>query len=602
MSISNVLALVGGLALFLYGMSIMGSALEKCAGNRLKSILTKLTSSRLNGFLLGLVVTAVIQSSSATTVMVVGFVNSGIMTLTQSIYIIMGANVGTAVTSWILSLTGISGSAWYITMFKPTTFVPILALIGIIIYTSTKKQKKKDASAILLGFAVLMFGMEMMSDAVAPLKDIPQFTSLMTAFSNPILGVLAGAVLTAVIQSSSASVGILQALSLTGGISYAVAIPVIMGQNIGTCVTAVLSSVGTSKDARRASMIHLYFNVIGMIIWMTVFYVLNAFFRFSFVDMHATPFGIAVVHTAFKLLSTAVLMPFGPQLEKLARFTVKDGKQADVLPMLDERLFVTPSIALERAHTILLEMADLSISALYTSLDLLKEFDPHKAEEVVEAENRADIYEDKLGSYLVQLSSHSMSEIDSHEMTKYLHMIGDLERISDHAINIMESAQELSDKQLSFSKEATAELGTISRAIREILDYTLRAMHREDLSIAARVEPLEQVIDLLNKAIRARHIERLTRGNCTIELGFILNDILTNLERVSDHCSNLAVAIIEIANNSLDVHGYLSDVKANRAEYSVLYDQFREKFALDDAKEPAADAAKGNPEEAPAQG
>ena len=488
MSISNVLALVGGLALFLYGMNIMGTALEKCAGNRLKSILTKLTSSRLNGFLLGLVVTAVIQSSSATTVMVVGFVNSGIMTLTQSIYIIMGANVGTAVTSWILSLTGISGSAWYITMLKPSTFVPILALIGIIIYTSTKKQKKKDASAILLGFAVLMFGMEMMSDAVAPLKDIPQFTSLMTAFSNPFLGVIAGAVLTAVIQSSSASVGILQALSLTGGVSNAVAIPVIMGQNIGTCITAVISSVGTSKDARRASMIHLYFNVIGMIIWMTVFYVLNAFFHFSFVDMHATPFGIAVVHTAFKLLSTAVLMPFGPQLEKLARFTVRDGKQADVLPMLDERLFVTPSIALERAHTILLEMADLSISALYTSLDLLNEFDPRKAEEVVEAENRADMYEDKLGSYLVQLSSHSMSEIDSHEMTKYLHMIGDLERISDHAINIMESAQELNDKQLSFSKEATGEIGTITAAIRQILDYTLRAMHREDLGIAARVE------------------------------------------------------------------------------------------------------------------
>ena len=598
MSISNVLALVGGLALFLYGMSIMGSALEKCAGNRLKSILTKLTSSRLNGFLLGLVVTAVIQSSSATTVMVVGFVNSGIMTLTQSIYIIMGANVGTAVTSWILSLTGISGSAWYITMLKPATFVPILALIGIIIYTSTKKQKKKDASAILLGFSVLMFGMEMMSGAVAPLKDIPQFTSLMTAFSNPFLGVIAGAVLTAVIQSSSASVGILQALSLTGGISYAVAIPVIMGQNIGTCITAVLSSVGTSKDARRASMIHLYFNVIGMIIWMTVFYVLNAFFHFSFVDMHATPFGIAVVHTAFKLLSTAVLMPFGPQLEKLARFTVRDGKQADVLPMLDERLFVTPSIALERAHTILLEMADLSISALYTSLDLLNEFDPRKAEEVVEAENRADMYEDKLGSYLVQLSSHSMGEQDSHEMTKYLHMIGDLERISDHAINIMESAQELNDKQLSFSKEATGEIGTITSAIRQILDYTLRAMHREDLSIAARVEPLEQVIDLLNKAIRARHIERLTRGNCTIELGFILNDILTNLERVSDHCSNLAVAIIEIANNSLDVHGYLNDVKSNRGEYSVLYEQFRQQFSLDEVKETPADAAQS----APAQG
>ena len=598
MSISNVLALVGGLALFLYGMSIMGSALEKCAGNRLKSILTKLTSSRLNGFLLGVVVTAVIQSSSATTVMVVGFVNSGIMTLSQSIYIIMGANVGTAVTSWILSLTGISGDAWYITLFKPSTFTPVIALIGIFIYLSSKKQKKKDMAGILLGFAVLMFGMEMMSDSVAPLANVPQFTRLMTTFSNPFLGVIAGAVLTAVIQSSSASVGILQALSLTGGISYAVAIPVIMGQNIGTCITAVLSSVGTSKDARRASMIHLYFNVIGMIIWMTVFYVLNAFFHFSFVDMHATPFGIAVVHTAFKLLSTAVLMPFGPQLEKLARFTVRDGKQADVLPMLDERLFVTPSIALERAHTILLEMADLSISALYTSLDLLKEFDPRKAEEVVEAENRADMYEDKLGSYLVQLSSHSMGEQDSHEMTKYLHMIGDLERISDHAINIMESAQELNDKQLSFSKEATAELGTIIAAIRQILDYTLRALHREDLDIAARVEPLEQVIDLLNKAIRARHIDRLTRGNCTIELGFILNDILTNLERVSDHCSNLAVAIIEIANNSLDVHGYLSDVKANRTEYSVLYEQFRKQFALDDAKEPAAEEI---PEAAPAQ-
>ena len=345
-------------------------------------------------------------------------------------------------------------------------------------------------------------------------------------------------------------------------------------------------------------MIHLYFNVIGMIIWMTVFYVCNAFFHFSFVDMHATPFGIAVVHTAFKLLSTAVLMPFGPQLEKLARFTVKDGKQADVLPMLDERLFVTPSIALERAHTILLEMADLSISALYTSLDLLNEFDPRKAEEVVEAENRADMYEDKLGSYLVQLSSHSMGEQDSHEMTKYLHMIGDLERISDHAINIMESAQELNDKQLSFSKEATGEIGTITSAIRQILDYTLRAMHREDLSIAARVEPLEQVIDLLNKAIRARHIERLTRGNCTIELGFILNDILTNLERVSDHCSNLAVAIIEIANNSLDVHGYLNDVKSNRGEYSVLYEQFRQQFSLDEVKDTPADAAQS----APAQG
>ena len=598
MSLTNFLTLLGGLAMFLYGMHVMGASLEKRAGDRLKTLLSRLTASRIRGFLLGLGVTAIIQSSSATTVMVVGFVNSGLMTLEQSIYIIMGANVGTSVTSWLLSLTGISGDAWYITMLKPSAFTPVLAFIGIAMLMFSKQDSKKDTAGIFLGFAVLMFGMEMMSDSVAPLANVPQFTRLMTMFSNPILGVVAGAVLTAVIQSSSASVGILQALSLTGGISYAVAIPVIMGQNIGTCITAVLSSVGTSKDARRASMIHLYFNVIGMIIWMTVFYVCNAFFHFSFVDMHATPFGIAVVHTAFKLLSTAVLMPFGPQLEKLARFTVKDGKQADVLPMLDERLFVTPSIALERAHTILLEMADLSISALYTSLDLLENFDAHKAEEVVEAENRADMYEDKLGSYLVQLSSHSMGEQDSHEMTKYLHMIGDLERISDHAINIMESAQELNDKQLSFSKEATAEIGTIAAAIRQILDYTLRAMHREDLSIAARVEPLEQVIDLLNKAIRARHIERLTRGNCTIELGFILNDILTNLERVSDHCSNLAVAIIEIANNSLDVHGYLNDVKSNRGEYSVLYEQFRQQFSLDEIKDTPADAAQS----APAQG
>ena len=586
MNYTDVLALFGGLAMFLYGMSIMGSSLEKCAGNRLKSILTKLTSSRISGFLLGLMVTCIIQSSSATTVMVVGFVNSGIMTLSQSIYIIMGANVGTAITAWILSLSGINGSAWYIALFKPSTFTPVLALIGIFVFMLTKKQKKKDLASIVLGFAVLMFGMEMMSDAVAPLKDIPQFTSLMTAFSNPILGVLAGAILTAIIQSSSASVGILQALSLTGSISYATCIPVIMGQNIGTCITAVISSVGTSKDARRASMVHLYFNVIGMVVWMTVFYVLNAIFSFPIAEMYANPVGIAVVHTTFKILSTALLMPFGSVLEKLACLTVRDDKQqADELPLLDTRLFVTPAIALERAHRVLLDMADMSVLSLYDSLNIMDGYDAKLAEKIIADENKVDFYEDKLGTYLVQLTGQPMSEEDSHELTKYLHMISDLERISDHAVNIMESAQELHEKQISFSEEAKGELSTLTAAIREILANTLTALHKEDLNMAGKVEPLEQVIDALNKVIRARHIDRLTKGNCTIELGFILNDVLTNLERVSDHCSNLAVAIIEIANNSFDVHQYLSDVKESQGVYQQNFREYMQKFSLEEAKE-----------------
>lgn len=582
MGLNDVLALLGGLAMFLYGMSVMGSALEKCAGDRLKSILTRLTSSRLNGFLLGLCVTAVIQSSSATTVMVVGFVNSGIMTLAQSVYIIMGANVGTSVTSWLLSLTGINGSAWYVTMLKPSSFTPVLALVGILMQLFARKQRKKDAAGILLGFAVLMFGMEMMSGAVKPLADVPQFTSMMTMFSNPIMGVVAGALLTAIIQSSSASVGILQALSLTGGISYATAIPIIMGQNIGTCVTALISSVGATKDAKRASMVHLTFNIVGTTVWLSLFSVAKLLFRIPIIESAISPLGIAIVHTAFNLLSTATLMPFGEQLAALARRIVPDGKKGAVpAPMLDERLFVTPSVALERAHSILLEMADLSVGALNDSLDLLDKFDAGRAEGVKEAEDKADVYEDKLGSYLVRLSSHSMSEVDSHEMTKYLHIIGDLERISDHAINIVESAQELYDKQLSFSPSAKRELGTILAALREILTYTLRALHEENLELAGKVEPLEQVIDLLNKAVRGRHIERLTQGNCTIELGFILSDILGNLERVSDHCSNIAVCIIEIAHNSFDMHEYLNDVKVNQEEFGRRFQEFQQRFSLD---------------------
>ena len=581
MSYMNVLSLLSGLALFLYGMSIMGTGLEKTAGNRLKSILTKLTANRLSGFLLGLAVTAVIQSSSATTVMVVGFVNSGIMTLSSSIYIIMGANVGTAVTAWLLSTTGISGSAWYLQLFKPSTFTPVLAIIGIGIYMMSKKKKRKDMATILLGFAVLMTGMEIMSGAVEPLAEIPAFTNILIKFSNPILGILAGAVLTAIIQSSSASVGILQALSLTGAIPYSVCIPVIMGQNIGTCITAVLSSVGTTKDARRASMIHLYFNVAGTVIWSIVFYAADAIFHFSFVNEFATPLGIACVHTAFKLLSTFVLFPFGPQLEKLARITVPDKPGADnEIPLLDERLFVTPTIALERAHTVLNEMGELSFDILNQSLDLLEKFDEKGAQVVVDGENKADMYEDKLGTYLVKLSGYSMSESDSHEMTKYLHMIGDLERISDHAVNIVESAREIHEKEIVFSTNATEEIKTIVSAVREILSMCRAAMQGDNLKLAGQVEPLEQVIDLLNKSIRARHIDRLTHNECTIELGFVLNDILTNLERVSDHCSNLAVCIIEIAHNSFDTHEYLSAVKHNQGEFIAQFEQYKEKFAL----------------------
>ncbi len=582
MGINEVLMLFGGLAMFLYGMNVMGGGLEKCAGNQLKTILTRLTSNRFTGFMLGVIVTAVIQSSSATTVMVVGFVNSGLMTLGQSVYIIMGANVGTAVTSWILSLTGISGGAWYVQMFKPSTFTPVLALIGIIIFMFAKKQKRKDVATILLGFAVLMFGMEMMSDSVAGLKDMPSFTSIMTMFTNPFMGVLAGAVLTAIIQSSSASVGILQALSMTGSVPYSVCIPVILGQNIGTCITAVLSSLGTSKDARRASMIHLYFNVIGVVVWMSVFYILNAIFDFAFTAMAATPLGIAVVHSVFKLLSTILLMPAGSLLEKLARLTIRDGKEKEEIALLDERLFVTPSIALERTHNVLLEMAELSFDALYTSLDLLDNYDDKKVVDVVDAEGRVDVYEDKIGTYLVKLTSRSMSEQDSHELTKYLHIIGDLERLSDHAVNLMESAQEIHEKQLAFGAEVDHELATIKRAVRAILKDSRDALRTDNLEIASHVEPLEQVIDLLNKTIRSRQTSRLSRAETTMEMGFVLNDILTNLERVSDHCSNIAVCIIEIAHNSFDTHEYLNEMKVGSGEFLRRYDELKREYALNE--------------------
>ena len=580
MQIKDLLSMMGGLAMFLYGMNSMGVALQKRAGDRLKILLSRLTASRIRGFLLGLIVTAVIQSSSATTVMVVGFVNSGIMTLGQSVYVIMGANVGTAVTSWLLSLTGISGDAWYISMLKPSSFTPVLAFVGIAMLMFCKRDTKKDTAGILLGFSVLMFGMDRMSAAVAPLADSPAFSGILTMFSNPILGVLAGAVFTAIIQSSSAAVGIVQALSLTGTLSYSSAIPIILGENIGTCVTAVLSSIGTTRDARRASMVHLFFNVIGVTVWLSAYWLISALLKPAILSAAATPLGIAIVHTAFKLLCTALLMPFGSFIEKLARLAVPDGKEKEEVPLLDERLFVTPAVALERAHSVLLEMAQLSRKTINESLELLDRYDDKLARSVAEGENLADQYEDKLGTYLVKLSSRNMNMHDSHELNKYLHMIGDFERISDHAVNIMDSAREMRDKQLTFSPVARKELNILIHAVRQALDLALDALLQADLQVAARVEPLEQVIDLLTKSIKNRHIDRLTCGECTIEQGFVLNDLLTNLERVSDHCSNLAVCQIEISHNSMDTHEYLHDVHENQAEFIRLFDEYKHEYAL----------------------
>ena len=581
MTITNLFSVLGGLALFLYGMNLLGASLEKCAGNRLKSILARLTKSTLRGFLLGAGITAVIQSSSATTVMAVGFVNSGLMTLRQSISIIIGANVGTTITAWILSLTGVNGGAWYVELLKPATFTPVIAFAGIVLFMSGKNRRRKEAAGVALGFAILMFGMEMMSNAVRPLADNPGFTRILTLFSNPILGILAGALITAAIQSSSASIGILQALSMTGAIHYSAALPIIMGMNIGASIPALLSSLGAGREARRASLVYLYFNLIGTAFWLPLIYALNAMFHFAAFDATAVPLGIAVVHTGFKLLCAALILPFSRQLEKLAVISVPEDDQGKA-SLLDERLFVTPSIALERAREVLLEMADISSKALTDALNMISDYDEKIAQTVVDAEAQADLYEDKLGTYLVKLSGMSMSEQDSHELTKYLHIISDYERISDHAINILESAQEKQEKGLRFSDQAWTELTTLSAAIHEILNISLAALRDDDLAAAARVEPLEQVVDDLTRRIKTRHINRLTRGECTIELGFLLGDLLANLERVSDHCSNVAVCVIEIAHNSFETHEYLHDHEDSR-EFQRLFESFQSQYALPSA-------------------
>ena len=580
MDIFNLLTMIGGLCLFLFGMNLMGQALERRAGGSLRTVLGKMTGKVMTGFLTGLGVTAIIQSSSATTVMVVGFVNSGLMTLRQAVNVIMGANVGTTVTAWLLSLGGIdSGSVW-VNLLKPSSFTPVLALIGIVLYLFCKKAKQKDTGTILLGFATLMFGMETMSSAVAGLKDVPAFTNLFLAFKNPVLGVLAGAVLTGIIQSSSASVGILQALTVTGSVSYAAAIPIIMGQNIGTCVTAMISSVGTNKNAKRAAVVHLMFNVIGVAVLLTVFCIVKAAFHPALFDEPATMYGIAVAHSAFNILCTAMLLPAGGLLEKLATRMVADGKQREKTVELDERLLATPSLALERSRAVAVEMADRSVRALKNALLCVEKYSPALAQSIQEDESSCDHYEDVLGTYLVRLSAQKLGENESEEATELLKTIGDFERISDHAVNLLESAEEMREKKLAFSPAARAEFGTLSAAIDEILELSLDAFATGDVALAARVEPLEQVIDTLKEQMRTRHILRMQQGNCSIEAGFVWSDLLTNLERTSDHCSNIAGCVIDTAQHNLNLHETLKAVKRGDPRFQDSFRVYAEKYRL----------------------
>ena len=592
MGVKNVLELLCGLALFLYGMNVMGDALKQSAGSKLKAILANLTSSTWKGFLLGLGVTAIIQSSSATTVMVVGFVNSGTMTLTQALGVIMGANVGTAVTAWITALSGIEGASGATDMLawlKPSAWLPILAIIGVIMFMFGKREKRKNVGIILLGFVVLMTGMDIMSASVEGLKGNPTFTSILTMFENPILGVLAGTVLTAVVQSSSASVGILQSMSMTGAISYGAAIPIIMGQNIGTCITAMLSSIGATKNAKRAALMHLYFNVIGVVVWLGLFYAADAVFDFALFNNKADgsiyavdPWVIAGIHTIFKILCVILFAPFTKWLEKLACISVKDSNEVEKTNALDDRLLDTPTVAVERAKVVTLEMAKVSCDALTLSLDMLSEYNQKDADAIRVYEDKADNYEDMLGTYLVKLSGRNMAERDSHEITKLLHLIGDFERISDHAVNILESAEEMNDKKLTFSSEAQRELKVLCGAVREILDITYRSFVAGDVEFASVVESLEQVIDNLKDKIKVNHIKRLQKSECTIEHGFILSDLLNNLERVSDHCSNIAGCVIEISRyDALDMHEYLNAMKNSESgEFAEKYKEYSEKYAL----------------------
>ena len=592
MSLSDILGMIGGLALFLYGMNAMGEGLSKTAGSRLEKILEKLTSSPIRGVLLGMVVTAVIQSSSATTVMVVGFVNSGIMNLSQAVGIIMGANVGTTVTSWLLSLVGLQGDNIIIQLLKPTSFSPVLALIGVILIMFAKSDFKKDVGNILIGFAILMIGMDMMSSGVSGLAEVEGFRELFVMFKNPILGMLVGAVLTAIIQSSSASVGILQAMCLTGAVSYGAAIPIIMGQNIGTCVTAMISAIGAKKNAKRAALVHLYFNIIGTLVFMCLFYLINAFIHFEFLSQGATPVGIATIHSVFNIFATIILLPFGKGLEKLACLSVRDDKEREEtidanrdFDLLDERFLDKTSLAMEHCRMVTNNMADLSREALFKSLDLFSDFSEEKAGDVCDIEERVDKYEDVLGTYLMKLSSRDLTEQDSETLNMLLHCIGNFERISDHACNLVNEAREMFDKNMHFSEKAALELRIFTEAVRDIVNMAFDAFKAEDINEATKVEPLEEVIDDLNMELKARHIRRLREGKCTIELGFVHSDIITNYERIADHCSNIGVCIIEIKQEGFETHEYLGIMKReDNEQFRKQYALYKEKYKLPETR------------------
>ena len=566
MDIFGVLNMLCGLALFLYGMHVMGGGLSSMSGGKLESILERLTQSKLKAVALGAAVTAVIQSSSATTVMVVGFVNSGIMRLSQAAGIIMGANIGTTITSWLLSLTGIEGGSLFLQLLKPSSFTPVMAIIGVGFLMFSKSEKKHNIGTILIGFTVLMCGMEMMSDAVKPLANVPEFTGILLRFSNPVLGMLAGVLLTAVIQSSSASVGILQALCATGAVTYGAALPIIMGQNIGTCVTAMLSSVGASKNARRAALIHLYFNLIGTVLFMGVFYAVNAIFPFAFLDDAANAAGIAAIHTVFNVVATAVLLPFSGALEKLATLTIRDDEKAeriDDFQLLDERFLSTPGFAVEQCRVVSGRMAELTREAIFDAIDLIDggEYTADKAARIEALETKIDRYEDNLGTYMVKLSREKLSREDGHTVSVLLHSISDFERISDHAVNLLDSAREMYEKKMAFSPMAAGELHVFAQAVRDIVTRSTDCFLKSDVELAKTVEPLEACIDELNVTIKSRHIERLTNGQCTIQLGFVLTDISTNFERVSDHCSNIAIYQIQVPKDEYDTHEYLLNMK-----------------------------------------
>lgn len=588
MDFFSVLSMIGGLALFLYGMHMMGEGLSKASGGRLESILEKLTNTPIKAVLVGAGVTAIIQSSSATTVMVVGFVNSGIMKLEQAVNVIIGANVGTTITAWLLSLSGIEGGNFFIQLLKPSSFSPILAIIGVSLITFSKKDKKKDFGAIMAGFAILMIGMDTMSAAVKPLADVPEFGRILVMFSNPILGMLAGLILTAIIQSSSASVGILQALCKTGSVGYATAIPVIMGQNIGTCVTALISSVGASKDAKRAALLHLYYNILKTSLFMAVFYSIDYFVNFSFMDASISPLGVAVVHSAFNIAACIILLPFSKLLVKLVYITVPEKVNAEELTpedrelmTLDARFLDTPGLAIERSKHVAVTMAHYAKRSIGLAMELMQNYDKAKAAEVERLEQQVDRFEDELGTYLVKLSSRNLSEKESHVLSLLLHCLGDFERISDHALNIKESADEMADKGLEFSDKATEELKIFSDAVKEILQIAIDAFEKDDLNRAKLVEPLEEVIDQLNIEVKKRHVKRLRKGKCTIELGFVLSDIMTNFERVSDHCSNIAVCLLQVSEDSFETHEYLDTLKEeDNMEFKGKVLAYKEKYTL----------------------